>query len=50
MAAAVAPAIPVPEGTVGPKAVPIEQFVWPELAVAGGTATSQAIRLLTGEL
>ncbi len=35
---------------VGPKAVPIEQFVWPELAVAGGTATSQAIRLLTGEL
>jgi uncharacterized protein YegL len=35
---------------VGPQAVPIEQFVGPELTVAGGTATSQAIRLLTSEL
>ena len=33
------------EWHVGPKALPIEQFVWPELTVAGGTATSQAIRL-----
>jgi uncharacterized protein YegL len=38
------------EWHVGPQVVPIEQFVWPELTVAGGTATSQAIRLLTSEL
>jgi uncharacterized protein YegL len=30
--------------------VPVEQFVWPELSTAGGTATAQALRLLAGEL
>ena len=35
---------------VGPDAVAVEQFAWPELRVAGGTATSKAIRLLASEL
>lgn len=35
---------------VGPDAVAIEQFAWPELRTAGGTSTSQAIRLLASEL
>lgn len=35
---------------VGPAAVPIDQFVWPELSPVGITATAQAIRLLTSEL
>lgn len=35
---------------VGPSAVPIEQFVWPELSPAGGTGTAQALRLLASEL
>jgi uncharacterized protein YegL len=35
---------------VGPNAVSIEQFVWPELSPAGGTSTAQAIRLLASEL
>jgi uncharacterized protein YegL len=35
---------------VGPAPVPVEQFVWPELTTAGGTATARAIRLLTREL
>ena len=35
---------------VGPAPVPVEQFVWPELSAAGGTATAQALRLLAGEL
>lgn len=35
---------------VGPAPVSVEQFVWPELSTAGGTATAQALRLLAGEL
>lgn len=35
---------------VGPKPVPVEQFVWPELNTAGGTSTAQALRLLASEL
>ena len=35
---------------VGPVPVPVEQFVWPELSSAGGTATAQALRLLASEL
>ena len=35
---------------VGPTAMPLEQFVWPELRTAGTTATVQAIRMLTAEL
>ena len=35
---------------VGPQPVPLERFVWPELSTAGGTSTSQAIRLLAPEL
>jgi uncharacterized protein YegL len=35
---------------VGPTAVPLEQFVWPELRTAGTTATAQAIRMLAAEL
>jgi uncharacterized protein YegL len=38
------------EWHVGPTPVPVEQFVWPELATAGGTATAQALRLLAREL
>src|SRR5262245_8537553 len=33
-----------------PSPVSVEQFVWPELSPAGGTATAQAIRLLASEL
>ena len=35
---------------VGPQAMPLEQFVWPELRIAGTTATAQAIRMLAAEL
>jgi len=35
---------------VGPDAVPLDQFVWPELTIAGGTSTAKAIRKLTDEL
>ena len=35
---------------VGPTAMPLEQFVWPELRTAGTTATVQAIRMLAAEL
>lgn len=35
---------------VGPEAVPIEQFVWPELSAEGPTATAQAINMLCDEL
>ncbi len=35
---------------VGPNPAPVDKFVWPELSPAGGTATSQAIRLLASEL
>jgi uncharacterized protein YegL len=35
---------------VGPQAVPLERFVWPELSTAGGTSTAQALRLLAAEL
>jgi uncharacterized protein YegL len=35
---------------VGPQAMPLDQFVWPELRTAGITATAQAIRLLAAEL
>jgi uncharacterized protein YegL len=35
---------------VGPDAVPLGQFVWPELETAGTTATAQALRLLVSEL
>ena len=35
---------------VGPTAVSLEQFVWPELRIAGTTATAQAIRMLAAEL
>jgi uncharacterized protein YegL len=35
---------------VGPNAVCVEQFIWPELSPAGSTATAQAIRLLASEL
>lgn len=36
---------------VGPAAVSVEKFVWPELSTAGGTTgTAQALRLLAGEL
>jgi uncharacterized protein YegL len=35
---------------VGPQPVPLENFVWPELGTAGGTATARAIRLLASEL
>jgi uncharacterized protein YegL len=35
---------------VGPDPVSIEQFVWPELGTGGGTATSQAVRMLASEL
>jgi uncharacterized protein YegL len=38
------------EWHVGPAAMPVEQFVWPELSTAGGTATAQALRLLASEL
>lgn len=38
------------EWHVGPDAVEISQFVWPELGTAGGTATSRAIRLLAKQL
>lgn len=38
------------EWHVGPAPVPIDQFVWPELNTAGGTATAQAIRLLTTQM
>jgi uncharacterized protein YegL len=38
------------EWHVGPQAVSLESFVWPELATAGGTSTAQAIRLLANEL
>ena len=38
------------EWHVGPDPVSVEKFVWPELNVAGGTATAQALRLLAGEL
>jgi len=35
---------------VGPKPIPIEEFVWHELGVDGRTATSKAIKLLASEL
>ena len=35
---------------VGPQAVALEQFVWPELSTAGSTSTAQAVRLLASEL
>jgi uncharacterized protein YegL len=35
---------------VGPEAVRLDQFSWPELSAEGSTATAQAIRLLAGEL
>jgi uncharacterized protein YegL len=35
---------------VGPQAVPVDRFVWPELSTAGATSTAQAIRLLASEL
>jgi uncharacterized protein YegL len=35
---------------VGPAAQPVENFAWPELTAAGGTATAHAIRLLASEL
>jgi uncharacterized protein YegL len=35
---------------VGPDAVPLDQFVWPELETAGTTATARALRLLASEL
>ena len=35
---------------VGPTAVSLEQFVWPELRIAGTTATAQAIRMLAAGL
>jgi uncharacterized protein YegL len=35
---------------VGPTAVSLEQFVWPELRTTGTTATTQAIRMLVAEL
>ena len=35
---------------VGPAAVPLSQFTWPELRPDGATATSQAIRLLIQKL
>ncbi len=38
------------EWHVGPQAIELEKFVWPELSTDGCTATAQAIRLLTGEL
>jgi uncharacterized protein YegL len=40
----------VAEWHIGPTPVPVEQFVWPELSTAGGTATAQAMRLLASEL
>ena len=33
---------------VGPTAMPLEQFVWPELRTAGTTATAQAVRVVVG--
>lgn len=35
---------------VGPTPVSVEQFAWPEVTVAGGTSTAQAVRLLASEL
>jgi len=35
---------------IGPEAVPLEQFTWPELTFDGITATAQAIQLLSEEL
>jgi uncharacterized protein YegL len=35
---------------VGPEAVPIDEFVWPELTAGGTTTTAQAINLLTDAL
>jgi len=35
---------------VGPDAVPLDKFLWPELTAGGSTATAQAMRLLTTEL
>src|SRR4051794_3111683 len=38
------------EWHVGPQPVPVEQFVWTELAAHAGTATAKAISLLASEL
>lgn len=38
------------EWHVGPEAMPLEKFSWPELDVDGVTATAQAINLLADEL
>ncbi len=35
---------------VGPQAVPVDRFAWPELSTAGATSTARAIRLLASEL
>lgn len=35
---------------VGPQAVPLDQFVWPELDTDEGTSTAKAIKLLADEL
>ncbi len=37
------------EWHVGPAAVPLEQFTWPELSAGGLTATGQAIQLLASQ-
>jgi uncharacterized protein YegL len=35
---------------IGPEAVPLAEFVWPDLETSGLTATAKAVRLLAGEL
>jgi len=35
---------------IGPEAVPVDAFVWPDLETSGLTSTAKAVRLLAGEL